>query len=226
MVFHAGNFRHFFHDVPNGIYFKQVAYPLHDTGQPFQTHTGVNVRVFQRRVIAFAVPFKLRKYVVPDFHVTVTFTAHLAIRSAAAVFRTAVKVDFRAGAARTFTMFPEVIGFAQTHNVVHGNANFFIPDLYCFIVFFINRAIQPLRRNFQFFGQKFPGPGNGFMLEIIPKREIAQHFKIGAVAVGVAYLVNIRGTDALLAGSNPCFRRRNFSGKIFFHWCHAGVNQK
>ena len=41
------------------------------------------------------------------------------------------------------------------------------------------------------------------MLKIIAEGEVAQHFKESAVARGLAHALDIRGTDALLAGGDP-----------------------
>ena len=40
-------------------------------------------------------------------------------------------------------------------------------------------------------------------LKVIAEGEVAQHFKIGAVAVGVAHVLDVAGADALLAGGHP-----------------------
>ena len=46
------------------------------------------------------------------------------------------------------------------------------------------------------------------------------------MACGNADALNIRGTDALLAGGNTLSRRGHFTRKILFHRGHAGVDQK
>ena len=64
------------------------------------------------------------------------------------------------------------------------------------------------------------------MLEIIPEGEISEHFKIRAVARGDADALNIRRTDAFLAGGHPFPGRSYLAGKIFLHRRHAGINQQ
>ena len=56
---------------------------------------------------------------------------------------------------------------------------------------------QPFRA-----GQKLPAPGDGFLLEVIAQRPVAQHFKEGEVA-GVAHVVDVAGADALLHIRQP-----------------------
>ena len=59
------------------------------------------------------------------------------------------------------------------------------------------------------------------MLEIIPEGEVAQHFKKGPVPVRLADILNIAGTDALLAGSHPLAGRNLLSCKIRLERRHA-----
>lgn len=64
------------------------------------------------------------------------------------------------------------------------------------------------------------------MLEIITEREVAQHFKIGAVTRGMTDVVDVTRPDALLAGTNAAARRLLFSLEPRLHRCHAGVDQQ
>ncbi len=55
------------------------------------------------------------------------------------------------------------------------------------------------------------------MFKVIAKREVAQHLKIGAVAGGLADPLDIRRTDALLAGGHPaCLAGSPVPRKNFF----------
>jgi len=63
----------------------------------------------QRSVVAFFISVELSEYVVPEFQISVAVTTRLTIRLSAAIFFTAVKVDFGAGTAGAGTDFPEVI---------------------------------------------------------------------------------------------------------------------
>ena len=46
-------------------------------------------------------------------------------------------------------------------------------------------------------GQEFPGPGDGFLLEVIPQGPVAQHFEEGQVG-RITDLLDVAGADALL----------------------------
>ena len=73
-------------------------------------------------------------------------------------------------------------------------------------------------------GQEFPRPGNGLLLEIVAEGEVAQHLKIGAVAVGMADVLNIAGADALLAGGDTVAGGLLLPGEPGLHGGHAGVD--
>ena len=63
-------------------------------------------------------------------------------------------------------------------------------------------------------------------LEVILEAEVAQHFKVGAVTGGDAYPLDIRGTDALLAGGHPVAGRLLLAQEPLFHGGHAAVDQQ
>ena len=64
------------------------------------------------------------------------------------------------------------------------------------------------------------------MLGIITEGEVAQHFKISAMTGGLADVLDITGTDALLAGADTAAGRLHLALKIGLHGCHAGVDQQ
>ena len=226
IISHICNPADMLHNILHGVYLEQVVYTLHDTCQTFQTHTGINILVFHFRVMAVAVAVKLAEYQVPDFNITVAVTAYMAIRLSASLFRTAVKVNLRTRAARTRAMLPEVVFSAQTNHVIFCNADLLRPHAIGFIVIFKDRDVQLICRHFQYLGKEFPCPGNGFNFKVIAEGEISQHFKISAVPCRLANALNIRRTDALLAGSHARIRRDSLSQKILFQRCHTGIDQQ
>ena len=117
-VFYICNFTDVLHDVLHGVHKEKVVNALHHTGETLQTHTGIDVGVIKGCVGSLAVGIKLGKDVVPDFDVSVAVAADPAGFLAAAVFLTAVEVDFRAGTAGAFAVLPEIVFLAQTDNSV------------------------------------------------------------------------------------------------------------
>ena len=123
-------------------------------------------------------------------------------------------------------MFPEVILFAQADHVVFGDADRLGPDIIGLVIVLIDRDIQAVSGDFQLFGQELPSPGNDLFLEIILEAEVAQHFKEAAMACGNADALNIRGTDALLAGGNAVAGRFFLAKEPLFHRCHTAVDKQ
>ena len=117
-------------------------------------------------------------------------------------------------------MLPEVITLSvlitvESRNLLRRNTNLLVPDLKGLIVGrgglvagedggikAVRINAHPLRA-----GQEFPGKGNGLLFEVIAEGEIAQHLEIGAVAGGLADVLNVAGADALLAGADPAAGR-------------------
>ena len=64
------------------------------------------------------------------------------------------------------------------------------------------------------------------MFEIVAKREVAKHFKVGAVAGGLADVLDVGSADALLAGGGAFSRRRLDAGEVFFQRRHPRVDEK
>ena len=125
---------------------------------------------------------------------------------------------------RTAADLPEVI--FQTNNTFIRDAYDIVPDMIGFVIFGINGDPKLIRRQFQLFGQKFPSPGNGFLLEIVAEREVAEHFKERMVTGRTAYVVDVPGTDALLARRDPVRRRDELARKVRLERGHAGADEE
>ena len=131
-------------------------------------------------------------------------------------------------------MLPEVVRLAELEDPVLGNTDLLMPDAEGLIVGggglvagkhggiqTVGVQTHPLGA-----GQEFPRPVDSLVLEVIAEREVAQHLKIGAVAGSVADVLNIAGTDALLAGGDPVTGRLLLAGEVGLHGRHAGVDQQ
>ncbi len=214
------------HNVLCCINKEHIINILHNAGQSIQPHASINIRVLHGRIMAMAVTVKLGKDNVPEFNVAVAVAADTTGRFAAAVFRAAVKVNLGARAAGTGTVFPEVVLFSKADNMVRRYADFFGPNIKRLVIVQINGNPQPVLRHLHYFRAELPCPRNGLMLKVITEGEIAEHFKERAVAVGNADVFNIAGTNALLAGRYTAAGRCHLAGKVFFHRCHAAINQQ
>ena len=131
-------------------------------------------------------------------------------------------------------MLPEVVRLAELEDTLGGDADLLVPDLESLLIGGRSLAaaeygrIQPVRFQPQPLGagQELPAPADGFPLEVIPKGEVAQHFEVGAVAGGLADILDVAGTDALLAGADPMAGRLHLAGEVGLHGRHAGVDEQ
>ena len=149
--------------VENGIHF------LYNDCQTLQTHSGIDIFLFQQLVMTLSVILKLGKYVVPYFHVTVAVAANRTARLAAAVFFTTVIVNLRTRSARSCTMLPEIVLFSKTENTVLCDADLIVPDIPRLIVLQIYGRIQAVRIQSDYLSKELPGPVDRFALEVITK---------------------------------------------------------
>ena len=224
----VGNLGNLIGDVHNGINIEQRVNALAYNSKAFKAHTGIDVLLCKVRVVTFAVIVKLAENIVPDLDLTVAVTAYSAIGLAAAVLLAAVIVYLGAGTARTCAVLPEVIGLTELENLLGGNADLLVPDFPCLIVIEINGGIESLgvKANPLVRGQELPAVCNGFLLEVIAEGEVAEHFKVGAMACGLADVLDIAGADALLAGADSLGGRHLLALEEGLHGCHTGVNQQ
>ena len=222
----AGDRGHMVSNVHDRIHVKQAVHILTDHRQPLQAHTGVDILLDQLCIVAVAVIIELGEHIVPDFHVPIAVTAHSTIRLAAAVLLAPVIVNFRARTAGTGAVLPEIIRLTEAEDILGRNTDLLIPDLKGFLVIFVDRRIQAVLLQTYHLGQKLPAPGNCLMLKVITEGEVAQHFKIGAMAGSFADIFNIAGTDTLLTGTDPMPGRLYFALKIGLHRSHTGIDQQ
>ena len=225
-VVHIGNAADVLHNVLHRVHQEQVVHVLHNAGQTLQAHAGVDVGVLHRRIVALAVAVKLAEHHVPEFYIAVALTAGAAVRGAAAVLGAAVKVDFGAGAAGAGAVLPEVILLAEADHMVFRDTDLFGPDVVGFIVIQVDRNIEFFSRDLQVLRQKFPGPGDDLLLEIILETEIAQHLKESAVPRRDTDALDVRRADALLAGGDTVAWRLLLTEKPLFHRRHTTVDQQ
>ena len=131
-------------------------------------------------------------------------------------------------------MLPEVVLLAELEDALGGDADLLVPDAEGLLiggsglitgkdggVEAVGVQAHPLGA-----GQEFPGPVDGVPLEVVTEGEVAQHLKIGAVAGGVADVLDVAGTDALLAGAHAVTGRLLLAGEEGLHGGHAGVDEE
>ena len=123
-------------------------------------------------------------------------------------------------------MLPEVVLLAELVDVISRHMDVVQPDVVGLVVIQVHGRVQPLRIETDPLGQKFPGPRNRLLLEIVSEGEIAQHLKIGAVPRRFADIFQVSGPDALLAGCDAPSRRDLLPREPGLHRCHAGIDNQ
>ena len=93
LVFFSGDLTYQVTQCADSIYIEDGIYVLHNNCQTFQTHTCINVLLFQCCIISVTIVLKLGKYVVPYFHVTVTVTSYCTARFSATILLSTVIID-------------------------------------------------------------------------------------------------------------------------------------
>ena len=233
-VARAGDLRDLVRDVHDRVDVEERINVLAHNGQALKTHAGVDVLLLELGVVVVAVVVELGEDDVPDLHIAVAVAADGAAGLAAAVLFAAVVVNFRAGAARTGAVLPEVVLLAELEDAVLGDTDLLVPDAERLVVggrglvAGENRGIQAVRVEADPLGarQEFPRPVDGLGLEIVAEREVAEHFKVRAVARGVADVLDVAGADALLAGGHAVARGLLLAGEERLHRRHTGVDEQ
>ena len=221
-------------DVHHGVHVEQGVHVLAHHGQTLQAHTGVDVLLLQLGIVALAVVVELGEHHVPDLHIPVAVAAHGAAGLAAAILGAPVIVDLRAGTTGAGAVLPEVVLLAELEDVVGGDADLLVPDAEGLgvggggLVPGEDRREQPVRVQTHPLraGQKLPGPVDGLVLKVVAEGEVAQHLEIGAVAGGLADVLDVAGADTLLAGGHPVAGRLLLPGEEGLHGGHTAVDQQ
>ena len=103
-----------------------------------------------------------------------------------------------------------------------------MPDVPCLVIVNVDRGIESVRiKAYPLLArEELPAPCYCLVLKIIAEGEVAEHFKIGAVARGMADIFDITGAYALLAGADTLARRYLLALEPRLHRGHAGVYEQ
>ena len=231
LIGHSRNLTDPVPDGFHGVYVKDGVHVLHHHRQALQAHAGIDIFLRKFFVMSLSVALKLGEYVIPDLHKTVAVTAHFTVGLTAAIFLTPVIINLRTGTAGTCSMLPEIVAGAvllpiKPGNLLGRNTDLFVPYPESLIVLSINGRIEPVGIHTDGLRQKLPAPGNGLMLEIIPKGKIAQHLKKGQMAGGLAHILDVAGAHTLLAGGHALAGWYLLSCKVRLQGRHARINKQ
>ena len=204
---------------------------LTDGGNALKAHAGIDVGSCQRGAAAVFVLLELREHEVPDFQEAVAVAlADAAVRTTGHVLAL-VDVDFRTrttGARVSHA--PEVVLLAHAHNALFGQMGHFLPDGRRLVVITVDCDPQLVCRQLQLLCAELPGPGNGFLLEVVAEGEVAEHFEEGVMAGSAAHIFQVivlsRDTQALLCRRGPRIAAVFLAGEAFLELHHAGIGKE
>jgi hypothetical protein len=222
----AGNLAGLVDNLTDRVNLEHIVNSLHYASESLKTHTGIDVLLSELGVVALTVVVELGEYVVPDLHESVAVATGLTVGRAAAIFDSAVEIDFGARTAGTRAVLPEVISLAEANDALCGNADLVVPDVEGFVILLVDRGPEKLCRNFEGYGKEFPSPLDCLLLEVISEGEVTKHFKECAVTCGVTNALKVGGTDALLAGGYAVSGRLFLACEELLHRCHTGVDKE
>ena len=196
-------------DVGEGIRFVHGLLAGQHADGTLQTHAGIHVLLCQRDERTVCLLVILHEHVIPDFQITAAGAGGRTIGAAGLLIGDDEHFRVRAAGTGNAGRPPPVMLLGQIENMILRHAHG-TPDVMALripravLIAFEHGKGQPILIQSQIFraGEEFPGPGNSFLLKIIAQGPVAQHFKERQVA-GIAYIVNIAGTDALLYVRQP-----------------------
>ena len=220
-VFNLAEFAYFFNDGLKNIGVIVRCFALNGHAKALKTHSGINYLSgkFFERTIGFAV--ELHEYVVPDFNDLRMALVHQTKSVDFGTLTIGADIDMYFGtrtAGTCVTHFPKIIFLITVNNAVCRQK--LRPDFGSFVVtfqFFVFRTlkngnIQAVFVQFQHFSQVFPCPGDGFFLEIITERPVAEHFEHGVVIGVMSHFFQV----VVLAAYTQAFLRVGHAG--IFYW--------
>ena len=198
----------------------------------FQAHAGIDILLLQGLEGTVGLLVILHEHVVPDLQIAPAGAGGGAIGAAGLLVGDDEHLRVRAAGAGQAGGAPPVVLLGQVEDVVVLDAHL-APEIGGLLV---ARAVlvagehgegEAVLVDAQPFGagQKLPAPGNGFLLEVIAQRPVAQHLKEGEVA-GVAHVVDVAGADALLHIRQPRAHGVLRAQQIGHQRVHAGGGEQ
>src|SRR5690606_23680882 len=149
-----------------------------------------------------------------------------------AVVRAAVVVDLRARAARAgHTHVPVVVRGGAVLDPVLRDAGDLAPQRRCLGIVLVDRhpqpaLVEPVATVGLRLGDQVPRVLDGAFLEVVAEREVARHLEERVVPGGLADLVDVAGTHALLHAGRARVRRRSLAQEVGLELHHACIDEQ
>ena len=203
---------------------------LHDRADPLKTHAGIHRGLGKRGQGTIGRAVELHENIIPDLHVAVTVATHGTVRAITAHLRSLIVEYLRAGTAGTgIPHGPEVVFLTKTEDALPRNTLLKVPDIGRLVVVGIDRHIKASFIQAYVLRQELPGIGNGLFLEIVAKREIAEHLEKGVMARRPAHVFKVvvlaPGPYALLRTAGPGVVPLFQPEEAILELVHAGIGK-
>ncbi len=138
-------------------------------------------------------------------------------------------MDFRAGPAGAgIAHLPKVVFLIESEDSVPRHD--LGPEFFRLIILAKDRGIEFGRRDTEVLRHQLPGPGNGFLLEVVTEGEVAEHFEEGVMTRGAPDLFEVvvlaAGAHALLGGASARVVAPLAAQEDVLELVHAGVREE
>lgn len=234
-VAHTGQLGGLVDDDLQGVGLVHVLYALEDHGETLEAETGVDVlrrEVTEDLEVLLAgalAALVLHEDQVPDLHIALVVDGRAALF---AELGAAVVVDLGARSAGSGDAHrPVVVLLAQALDALGGHAHDIAPDALGLVVLLVHGdpellRLQPVAAVRHRSGQQLPGELDGAFLEVVAEGEVAAHLEEGAVPRGLADLLDVRRTHALLHAGGARERRLDLAEEVRLEGHHARGDQQ
>ena len=219
-----------FYERCKHIGFKNRIDTLEYSEDSFETSAGINVLLWQLGVVAIGIASELHKHEIPDFKEP--FVTTRCGPTLGAICRTLVDVNLGTGTARTggtAGRTPPVIGVEEL-NAVGMHPDLVAPNIGGFLVGQMAGHPKEFGIDPKQVGDHVPGHRDGLMLEIVTKREVAEHFeerKVSGIATDLFKIgILTASSHTLLHRGGPIERRLLLTKEVRLERHHAGNSEK
>src|SRR6185369_9773834 len=189
--------------IPKQIGVVVAENALQHGGDALEPHAGVDVLGWQLVELAPFVAVVLNEDQVPQLDepsAARVHAAHVAGNSSpVAGAGAAIDVDLRARAARPgLAHLPEIVLFAETQDAVAPDVGDLAPPVFGFVVRSVDANPEGFLGKLPDLRQQLPRPADRFLLVVVAKRPVSEHFEEGVV-IGIAsdfFEIVVLATDA------------------------------
>ena len=201
---------------------------------PLKSHTGIDIRLWERSQSACLVAVELHENEVPYLYESAAVEiGHSVVEERFLDFEAFAEVvmDLAARAARTCVAhLPEVVVLVQAENMFRVNVRIFEPELLSLVVLSENRDVKARFVEFENFGDEFPCVFYRIFLEVVAERKVSEHFEKRVVTRREADIFKVvvlsARSDALLSAACTGVTSLFEPEKKLLELVHSGICEK